>query len=304
MLRWRLILGVIFVAALIALLWWDHHAATEVDSFAAGRLGIVLFPLAVALAWLAGGEFVSLAQARGINVSGRTIIFGSVLITLCSAVPAFWPTSPLPQFAWPLLGLMASVLAAFGVEMHRYEKPGVVIDRLGTTVLGLTYVGGLLACVAQMRLLGPATQPGLWGIHALASLVMVVKCADIGAYTLGRLFGKHKMTPTLSPGKTWEGAGGALLFGCLGSWLAFELLLPAACPAGSLPRLFPFAWLVYGILLTPLGMVGDLAESLLKRDAGRKDSSTWLPGFGGVLDILDSILFASPAALTFWLLFG
>ncbi|MDA7979424.1 MAG: phosphatidate cytidylyltransferase [Pirellulales bacterium] len=305
MLRWRLILGFVFIAALVALLTWDHSAANSPESFASGKPGFVLIPLALVLAWLASGEFVSLAKVRGLNILESSVRWGSVVIVAASSLPIWWTNatsqSLVPQFAWPLLALLASTLAAFLVEMRRFEKPGHVIDGLGASVLGIVYVGGLLACVAQMRFLGLG---GIWGVPALASLVIVVKAGDVGAYTLGRLFGKHKMTPVLSPGKTWEGALGALIFGCLGSWLSFEFLLPRACPDGQLPSLFPAAWLVYGVLLTPLGMAGDLAESLLKRDAGRKDSSHWLPGFGGVLDILDSILFASPVALAFWLLFA
>jgi len=132
-----------------------------------------------------------------------------------------------------------------------------------------------------------------------ASLVIVVKMGDIGAYTCGRLVGRHKMTPTLSPGKTWEGAVGGMVFACLGSYLALEWLAPALTGAAS--RL-PWGWLPYGVIVGIAGMVGDLAESLLKRDVGCKDSSTWMPGFGGVLDLLDSVLFAAPVAYLCWAL--
>jgi phosphatidate cytidylyltransferase len=132
-------------------------------------------------------------------------------------------------------------------------------------------------------------------------LVIVVKMGDTGAYTVGRLIGRHKMAPRLSPGKTIEGAAGAILFACLGGWLSFRYLGPVMvfptwhdshCAAGG--------WWIYGLCLGIAGLIGDLAESLIKRDIGRKDSSTWMPGFGGILDILDSLLLAAPIAWFCW----
>jgi phosphatidate cytidylyltransferase len=129
---------------------------------------------------------------------------------------------------------------------------------------------------------------------------------DIGAYTVGRLIGRHKMAPLISPGKTIEGAFGALAFSCLGAWLAFQFVVPwtaehsAVAMQWSHPWSLWWGWIVFGLLVGAAGMLGDLAESLLKRDVGRKDSSTWLPGFGGVLDILDSLLLSAPVAWACW----
>jgi phosphatidate cytidylyltransferase len=119
---------------------------------------------------------------------------------------------------------------------------------------------------------------------------------DIGAYTVGRLIGRHKMSPAISPGKTIEGGLGALVFACAGAWASFRWLLPPATPWVA-----DWGWLVFGLLMGIGGMVGDLAESLLKRDAGVKDSSTWMPGFGGVLDLLDSLLLTAPLAWLCWI---
>jgi phosphatidate cytidylyltransferase len=119
-----------------------------------------------------------------------------------------------------------------------------------------------------------------------------VKCGDIGAYAVGRLFGRTKLAPVLSPGKTIEGSLGGLAFACAAAYFTFWAM------ADSTPK--RWGWLAYGLLVGTAGMLGDLAESLLKRDAGRKDSSTWMPGFGGVLDILDSVLLAAPVAYLCW----
>jgi phosphatidate cytidylyltransferase len=132
-------------------------------------------------------------------------------------------------------------------------------------------------------------------------LIIVVKMGDTGAYTVGRLVGRHKLCARLSPGKTIEGAAGAVVFAVLGSWLTFAWLVPWISATGVAQGADTgWGWLPFGLLVGTAGGLGDLAESLLKRDAGRKDSSTWMPGFGGVLDLLDSILLAAPVAYVCW----
>ena len=132
-------------------------------------------------------------------------------------------------------------------------------------------------------------------------MIIVVKATDIGAYTTGRLFGRRKLAPTLSPGKTWEGAIGGLIFAVIGSMLA---LGPLAESLDVEITRSGITWLtiavIYGLVVGAAGVFGDLAESMLKRDAGVKDSSEWLLGFGGVLDLLDSLLLAAPVAYVFW----
>ena len=147
---------------------------------------------------------------------------------------------------------------------------------LALTIFSFVYVGLFLSFVVLLRLFGTNVQ----GMLSLVSLIAVVKMGDTGAYTVGRLFGRHKMTPRLSPGKTWEGAAGAMLFVVIGSWAVFDLLGPRLSNR-STELLEPWRWIVYGLVVGVAGMIGDLAESLLKRDAGQKDSSTWMPGFGG-----------------------
>ena len=135
---------------------------------------------------------------------------GNFLIVAANAVPMFWPNFAMQlsfdAFGWPVSTFALCVLAGFIVEIRRFEKPGAAIARLAVTVFGLAYVGILLTFVVQLP-----------GLLAILSLVIVVKMGDTGAYTVGRLVGRHKMAPRLSPGKTWEGAAGAALFALFGS---------------------------------------------------------------------------------------
>jgi phosphatidate cytidylyltransferase len=186
---------------------------------------------------------------------------------------------------WMLLAVAAAVVLVLVAEMARYRSPGGATAAAAISVFTVVYVGLMIAFAVRLRV--------EWGLAALASLLVVVKASDIGAYTVGRLVGRHKMSPRISPGKTLEGAAGAVAFACLASWLcSFALDGDGLASA--------WGWIVYGTLLAGAGMAGDLAESLLKRDVGRKDSSLWLPGFGGVLDMVDSVLLAAPVAYTCW----
>jgi len=176
----------------------------------------------------------------------------------------------------------------------RYRQPGASMETLGAELLIVGYVGVLLCLTAQLRWVAGAQA----GYLVLGSLIIAAKCGDIGAYTLGRLLGRRKMAPYLSPSKTWAGAVGALIGSGLGAWIWLR----------SAPPLFDAAWppcpalwaVVYGVLIGIAGMIGDLCESLIKRDLGKKDAAALMPGFGGLLDLTDSVLYAGPIAYLLW----
>jgi phosphatidate cytidylyltransferase len=227
---------------------------------------------------------------------GWVVQAGNLAMVASNWVPHVWSQFSLEQWLWPALALASALVVALTVEVVRYTEPGGQSERLAATALVLLYIGLLLSFAVQLRFAGPQ---GSWGLAALVSLLVVVKLSDIGAYVVGRLIGRHKLAPRLSPGKTIEGAVGGLLFSTCGAWLTLVVLWPTLS-ATSTPPVEVWQWLGFGLTVGVAGMLGDLAESLLKRDLGRKDSSDWMPGFGGVLDLIDSVLVAAPVAYLWW----
>jgi phosphatidate cytidylyltransferase len=291
MLRWRLILGTLIIAALAAICYFDDVGPAPP--------GLLLLAVALAAAMLATKEVLDLAARAQLCPLRSTVYYGNLLLILCNLLPllAHSPTrSTLAiYFAFSSFDLSLSVqLVAFAAavllvvvgEMCCYRKPGGNIGRLAVGVFTLVYVGVLLNFAVQLRL--------EFGIGALVAWIVVVKMGDTGAYFVGRLIGRHKLAPAISPGKTVEGAFGEALFSCAGAWAMFQWVVPHTAYS---PK---YGWIVFGLLVGLTGMVGDLVESLLKRDVGVKDSSTWMPGFGGVLDILDSLLLSAPVAWFCW----
>jgi phosphatidate cytidylyltransferase len=286
-LRHRLLVGTLLVAAFAGFCWLEAHQSLNLPR------GAWLFPVALVLSLLASGEVLQLLKSAGYKPIGWLVYVGNFLVIAASGVPIFGPArfsqGPLETLGWPLVALTIVVLAALAIEVIRYRPQQKALANLLSTIFAVTYVGLLMSFLVQLDLL------------KLLSLIIVVKMADTGAYTIGRLIGRHKMTPHLSPGKTWEGVFGALLFAVLGSWIVFTFLRPHLTN-NDLPM--PEAWqcIAYAIIIAIAGMFGDLAESLLKREAGQKNSSSWMPGLGGVLDVLDSILFTAPVAYLCWAL--
>jgi phosphatidate cytidylyltransferase len=215
----------------------------------------------------------------------------------CAAVGllivANWPAPLLAYFAgiqtdpwhWILGALTAVVLTAFVVEMATFREPGESVTRVAVTVWTAAYLG-LLPCFFMQLRWPPAGGPD--GGVALALATFVPKGGDIGAYMTGRFLGRHKMTPVLSPKKTWEGFTGGLLTAMMLASVFYRL--------DPVLQKMPLHALGFGVTVWVASVLGDLAESLIKRDCRKKDASQVVPGFGGVLDVVDSIVYAAPVA--------
>lgn len=240
-------------------------------------------------ALLAGSyEFTRMLRAKGYPCRPVAAIGFTLLMVL-----AAWNdllhhmTSPLVGMPeWYLAVLAALVLTTFLIEIFSVERPGGDVGRaaqsVAWTVLVVMTVGLLGMFMAKIRFL--ESEP--WrGLMYLTLFLGTVKVGDIGAYAVGSSLGRHKLTPTLSPKKTYEGLIGGLAAGTAAA-------LAIGCLWGGFPW---WQMLLFGLIVSAAGILGDLAESLLKRACGVKDSGP-IPGFGGALDILDSILGAAPVA--------
>lgn len=279
MLRYRLITGPILVALVIALAWADDSAT---------RRGSIPPWLVTGLAGLVMSVLASIETARLLTAGG---IAASVPLSIVAAAAAFAATLFLAD-AGPAAGAVeASVLLAIvAAGLVRFSRghvvKGVTVATAGLLLVAI-YAGALIAFWPLLRI-----ERGPW---FLLGAVLLVKSSDIGAYAVGMTVGRHKLIPWLSPGKTREGlAGGVATAALVGTGLA--VLTPVGDSIAAIPL-----WLgaVAGAVAALTGQLGDLAESLLKRDAGVKDSGAILPGMGGILDVVDSLLFAGPAL--YWL---
>ena len=253
--------------------------------------GWVLGVFVAAVAALAALEFYRLAEVRGtrpFTVVGATA--AGALVLLATARPS------LAELAPPLVGVMVAVtlISLCGAIWLRGPE-GEPLEAVSVTVAGVLYTGATLAFVPLLRWLPEAGGRPASAWHATAYVLLPLLttwAGDTTAYFAGRRWGRTKLAPAQSPGKTVEGA----VAGLLGS-VAAAVLLSITVLGGAPSRPVGVAAAVaMGLVLGALAQLGDLAESGLKRCAGVKDSGRLLPGHGGVLDRMDSLLFAIPAA--------
>jgi phosphatidate cytidylyltransferase len=160
------------------------------------------------------------------------------------------------------------------------------IVAISTTLFGLMYVPWLLNFITQINFF-PVLNPGD-GTFFVLYFILVTKFSDMGAYAVGSLIGKHKMIPRISPGKTWEGFGGAIVVSTVASVVFAHLAKDHMMGMNTMHAV------ILGVVLSVSAVIGDLIESLFKREAGLKDSGRLFPGIGGILDLLDSLLFNAP----------
>ena len=267
-LRTRAVLAPTMLAIVGLVYWldWNQSLGLRQGTLSAAMLGL--------LGLLGVHEFIALLQGAGFPVS-RRLLLGATVLLLGSSFWFVWGKVDhelYPPVASTLLLLFPLAVRSLGREdMHRG------LEKQGATLLGFIYVAWpvYLAMGTCLR-----------HLPSVLFVVLVCKGGDIGGYCLGRLLGRRKLIPHISPGKTVEGALGSLLASVV---LAVVLRGPLLAPQVELPL---WAALLAGAVLNFTTQTGDLIESLLKRRCGAKDSSRLLPAHGGVLDLVDSLLFS------------
>jgi phosphatidate cytidylyltransferase len=195
--------------------------------------------------------------------------------------------------------IVTLLLVVFTRQIFYRTRDLSPIETMSYTLFGLMYVPWLFSFVAKIVYLPPRLDGHVTGQWYVLFLCVVTKFSDMGAYVTGSLIGRTPLIPHISPNKTWEGFFGALAFSTGGAF-ALHALLPSK--ANGLGALSNLDLLVLGLGLGFAAVIGDLAESIVKRSAGAKDSGRLLPGIGGTLDLIDSILFTAPL-LFFYLRF-
>ncbi len=282
MLKYRLILGPIMIALLLGVLWLDQWA--QQAGHARGGL-VILLVLVLPGIRFAARELAILLRAKGIATGYRVLFLSGA--AGCVGVYAVM------QDDLVVVGPTAMLLVSLGIAALLF---GVLVQCKGQNTEGTMAAGGAAVFAFVYLGLMPGTLlairalPFENAVWVLAAALLTTKSCDIGAYFTGRAIGKRKLIPWLSPGKTWEGLVGGVVVASLVS-------LATLTPLADLH--WGYALLV-GAVLAVVGQGGDLLASMMKRDAAVKDSGSSIPGFGGVLDVIDSPLLAGPVA--YWLL--
>ena len=185
----------------------------------------------------------------------------------------------------------AIVISAFTIQLKDPVEEDKSLVSVASTVIGFLYIAYLFGFMARLCFISlPEEGIGVSGKWLIIWVVAVTKFTDMGAYITGSLIGKNKMIPHISPGKTWEGFVGALLWAQLAGCGLYAMLPDSLSVLGGWHHV-----VILGVILALLAVVGDLAESIIKRSLKAKDSGQTLPGIGGALDLIDSLCFTAPA---------
>jgi len=261
--------------------------------FSRNRLVSDFFFLAVMVFLAVTGliEFYGLVRQRGLvcfnnwGLLGGALLMTGTFLQLTGHIGTQGSPARVNDFETSFLILFVLGLCVRQF-VSRSNTAGILA--ISTTLFGLMYVPWLLNFIQKIQFFSfPEPLVGTGKFYVLY-FILVTKFSDTGAYAVGSLIGRHKMIPRISPGKTWEGFGGAIVVSTLASLVFVHFFGDKMCGMNSLHTV------VLGVILSSCAVIGDLIESLFKREAGVKDSGKLFPGIGGILDLLDSLLFNAP----------
>ena len=214
------------------------------------------------------------------------MICGGVFI--CGSFFYFSRTGGHESYDFEAAVLVLFMMVVFARQMFQLTRDISPLETMAFTLFGLLYVLWLFNFVTKIVYVVPHPPGQVMGHFYVLYLIVVTKFSDMGAYVTGSLIGKHPLIPHISPKKTWEGFFGALGFSLLGSYALRALMAPKLSLISYLDAT------ALGLLLGFAAIIGDLAESIIKRSCDVKDSGHVLPGIGGTLDLIDSLLFTAP----------
>ena len=238
---------------------------------------------------LALWEFYRMLDHRGLpNFKVTGLLCGAVM--LGGSFYYFSQMGPARSYDFEVAVMLFFLLTMFARQMFARLREDAPLQTMAYTLFGLLYVTWLFNFMTKIVYVIPrSAETGMvTGQFYCLYLIAVTKFSDMGAYLTGMAFGRHLLVPHISPKKTWEGLVGALAFSLLASIGLFRLM------PGKLMGLTLTHAVILGLLLGAAAVIGDLAESIVKRSAGVKDSGGLLPGIGGALDLIDSLLFTGP----------
>ena len=258
-------------------------------------LGIIFSGYEIAFFFLIGSlgllslwEFYGMLDHKRLpNFKITAMICGAIM--LCGSFYYFSKVGPAHSYDFEVACLLGFLLTVFARQMFESLREDAPLRTMAYTIFGLLYVLWLYNFITKIVYVIPRGPDGaLTGQFYVLYLIAVTKFSDMGAYLTGSLIGKHMMVPHISPKKSWEGFVGALFFSSLASCGLFWLM-PTQLSALNWTHA-----IILGLILGFAAVIGDLAESIVKRSTGVKDSGNFLPGIGGALDLIDSLLFTAP----------
>ena len=245
----------------------------------------------LAIAGFGLSEFYVLAQKRGLACfRSWGLVGGFLLLASTFYYHHFYAVRNLPPAKANDFETGILVVFVLGLCLRQFLSKAnpKAMEGIGTTLLGLMYVPWLLNFIQKLHFFPPVKDVVVDGNLYVVYFIVVTKFSDLGAYVTGSLLGRHKMIPRISPGKTWEGFAGAVVISTLAS------IIFAHCLTARLYGMNLRHAIILGVLLSVTAVVGDLIESIFKRESGVKDSGRLFPGIGGMLDLMDSLLFNAP----------
>jgi phosphatidate cytidylyltransferase len=304
MLRWRLLSASILIAIAVGAAYLDYRGMFGAPP------GLWMLPLFIAAVFLGTKEMLDMFAAGGYRPTRWPVYVGTMVVALsgCSKLSIYILEFFGLSRTFDLLlnndrlfvgsevmaiSFACCIPAIFFLEMRKFDQSRTHFPNIATSLFTIAYVGVLMAYVALLRYVNDSIEP-------LLSTIIIVKASDAGAYFCGRLVGRIKFAPLLSPKKTWEGTSGGIITAGFVSVVYFSKTI-YPLHNNIYPMEQPGVYVAYGCLLGIVGIVGDLSISLIKREMEMKDSGQILPGLGGVLDVLDSLMPSAVVAYLFWM---